>query len=375
MKLRCAFFVSNAFLFQKSVSLQVQFRYHNNPKNTTMSINKLALLRYKTIDKCLQNRFRKWTLEDLIEVVSDALYEYEGITTGVSRRTIQADIQLMRSDKLGYEAPIEVLERKYYAYSDTAYSITRSKVSAQDVEKLNEVVTILKQFKGFTYFEDIAEMVGKLEDKITKQTQKGSVFIDFEKNELLKGLDFIDILFKAVREKTVLAIDYQSFKVRYASEMVVYPYLLKEYRNRWFLLARKQHKNDTIILALDRMAAIRERKEMDYKEANFEVENYFSDTIGVSKMLHQTPFLIVLRANAHHAPYILTKPLHASQTILKQEKGELVFSINVIMNFELEREIIGFGEGLFVISPRLLKNKIKKRLQLALDNYDTDALI
>ena len=45
-----------------------------------MPINKLALVRYKTIDNCLQNRFRKWTLEDLVEACSDALYEYEGMT-------------------------------------------------------------------------------------------------------------------------------------------------------------------------------------------------------------------------------------------------------------------------------------------------------
>jgi hypothetical protein len=66
-----------------------------------MAINKLALIRYKTIDDCLRNRFRKWTLDDIIEKVAKTLYELEGITTGVSKRTIQADIQLMRSDKLG----------------------------------------------------------------------------------------------------------------------------------------------------------------------------------------------------------------------------------------------------------------------------------
>ena len=48
-----------------------------------MSINKLALIRYKTIDDCLQNRFRKWTLEDIMEKVSNALYEFEGITSGI----------------------------------------------------------------------------------------------------------------------------------------------------------------------------------------------------------------------------------------------------------------------------------------------------
>ena len=76
-----------------------------------MANNKNALIRYKTIDKCLQNRYRKWTLEDLIEACSDALYEYEGKMMNVSKRTIQLDIQTMRSDKLGYNAPIIVVDR------------------------------------------------------------------------------------------------------------------------------------------------------------------------------------------------------------------------------------------------------------------------
>ena len=42
-----------------------------------MAVNKNALIRYKTIDKCFQNYYRKWSLNDLIEACSDALYEYE----------------------------------------------------------------------------------------------------------------------------------------------------------------------------------------------------------------------------------------------------------------------------------------------------------
>ena len=59
-----------------------------------MPVNRNALIRYRTIDNCLRNKFRKWTLEDLIDACSDALYEYEGIDKGVSRRTVQMDIQL-----------------------------------------------------------------------------------------------------------------------------------------------------------------------------------------------------------------------------------------------------------------------------------------
>ena len=84
-----------------------------------MSSNKNALIRYKTIDRCLRNKYKKYTLEDLIEECSEALFEFEGKEAYVSKRTIQLDIQNMRSEKFGYEAPIEVYDRKYYRYSDS----------------------------------------------------------------------------------------------------------------------------------------------------------------------------------------------------------------------------------------------------------------
>ena len=108
-----------------------------------MALNKLALIRYKTIDDCLSNRARKWTLHDLIEKVSEALYEFEGIKDGISKRTIQLDIQTMRSTSL-YDAPIIVTDRKFYTYEDPKFRITQSKITKADVEKMSEVVGILK---------------------------------------------------------------------------------------------------------------------------------------------------------------------------------------------------------------------------------------
>ena len=78
-----------------------------------MAQTKNALIRYKTIDKCLQNKYRQWSLDDLIEAVSEALYEYEGKENPVSKRTLQLDIQMMRSEKLGYNAPIVVYDKKF----------------------------------------------------------------------------------------------------------------------------------------------------------------------------------------------------------------------------------------------------------------------
>ena len=112
-----------------------------------MPVNKNALIRYKTIDNCLRNRYRRWTLDDLVEACSNALYDMEGITKGVCARTVQMDIQIMRSDKLGYNAPIEVYDRIYYRYADPDYSITEMPLSVEDYKLIKKAIIILEDKK------------------------------------------------------------------------------------------------------------------------------------------------------------------------------------------------------------------------------------
>ena len=108
-----------------------------------MPANKNALIRYKTIDRCLRNRYRRWTLDDLVDACSEALYDMEGIRKGVCARTVQMDIQIMRSDKLGYNAPIVVYDKIYYTYADPDYSITEMPLSMDDCNLIKEAITLL----------------------------------------------------------------------------------------------------------------------------------------------------------------------------------------------------------------------------------------
>ncbi|MEO1259315.1 MAG: WYL domain-containing protein [Bacteroidota bacterium] len=338
-----------------------------------MPINKLALLRYRTIDKCLQNRFRKWTLGDLIDTVSDALYELEGIDSGVSKRTVQLDIQNMRSDKLGFNAPIVVMERKYYTYADKDYSITNTPVSDYDLEKLNEVVGILKQIKGFNYFKDLSSVVAKLEDKILKQKNEGVSYIDLDKNEQLKGLELIEPLHRAIRKKSPIKMLYQSFKAKEPLEQIIFPYLLKEYNNRWFLLcANKLNHENLLTLALDRMVSIEEYGRVKYREPLTDVFRFFEEVIGVSRTIKMRGRHILLKLKKSQLPYIITKPLHPSQSILEEENGWVNVSLNVVWNYELEREILGMGEAIEIVKPVGLRRKIKDRLEKTTSLYNEE---
>lgn len=133
---------------------------------TAMPVNKNALIRYKTLNRCLRNKYRRWTLDDLVEACSDALYEMEGITRGVSVRTVQADLQVMRSDKLGYNAPIEVYDNKYYRYSDPDYSISDSPIDDEMYELVTETVDKLKACDTSAIPSELTILLSKVKDKL-----------------------------------------------------------------------------------------------------------------------------------------------------------------------------------------------------------------
>ena len=337
-----------------------------------MAQNKNALIRYKTIDKCLQNPHKKWTLQDLIEACSDALYEYEGRTINVSKRTVQLDIQLLRSDKLGYNAPIEVYERKYYKYTDPNFSITDIPITESDFDILGESVEILKQFKDFSLFNELGDIIKKLEDKIYSEKTKHYPIIHLEKNEKLKGLEHLDVLYQAILKKIVLQITYKSFKAKKAHSYVLHPYFLKEYNNRWFIVgfADKSLNRPLATLALDRIIQIDFDLQTAYIENKVNPDNYYENTIGVTvhekRQLSETR----LKIAASNAPYVLTKPFHSSQNLIKTyEDGSIEISLLVDFNYEFERLILGFGNHIEVLAPRRLKQRIKKIHKQAYEVY------
>ncbi|MCP9770057.1 WYL domain-containing protein [Lacihabitans sp. LS3-19] len=336
-----------------------------------MPLNRNALIRYKVIDSCLQRRNRKWTLEDIIETVSDALYEYEGSEKGISKRTIQADIQMMRSDKLGYFAPIIVSDKKYYTYEDPNYSITNIPLSESDLSKMNEAVEMLKQFKGFSHFSQLNDVVQKLEDHVYSSTKKSLPIIDFEKNDNLKGLEFLEIIYQSAIQKKPIEITYKSFTAIDSQSFEFHVWWMKEFRNRWFAVGVKNSKKIIQNLAIDRIIAVKTLLDKEFiLNENLNSEDYYKNVFGVTVSHNLRPIIIKLFVNKNHAPYVLTKPLHHSQVLEEERDDGIIISLKVQHNFEIEREILGFGEGMVILEPIKLKEILKKRISKMLLNYE-----
>ena len=335
-----------------------------------MSQNKNALIRYKTIDKCLQNRYRTWTLEDLMEACSEALFEYEGKENSVSKRTTQLDIQLMRSEKLGYNAPIVVYERKFYKYDDDDYSITDIPLTETDVNVLTETVSMLKQFKDFSLFSDVSDILQRLEDKIYAEKSHSRPVIYLDKNDSLKGLHFLDVLYQAIVKKMVVKLTYKSFKSREEQIFNFHPFILKEFNNRWFLVGKRKASLPVTNLALDRIISIDFDFSLNHIDEDFDADLYYKDVIGVTVNEGLRTQKITVWIDRSNAPYVITKPFHHSQKLESEnENGGIVISLELKINNEFERMLLGFGDCLKVISPEGLRKRMKEKLERAWKIY------
>lgn len=339
-----------------------------------MPANKNALIRYKTIDNCLRNTYKRWTLNDLVDACSDALYDCEGISKGVSVRTVQMDLQTMRSDKLGYNAPIEVYGQKYYRYSDPDFSIMNMPMSENDYQVLHEAVDMLRQLDNFEQFAEMSDVVSRLQDKLAISKHNRKPIVHFDNVPNLKGLKLLNPLYNYIAQRQSLRIMYQPFSARKPQQYVVFPYLLKEFRNRWFLFCSRATDLLMFNLALDRIVSV-EPIDVPYRDnPQFDSEHFFDNVIGVTKNIGNKPQHITFRATREQSHYIATKPVHPSQKLVScnPNDGSCIFSIDVVINIEMYSIMMSFGPGVKLLSPRQAVTFMAKKLRQAAAQYDAE---
>ncbi len=90
-----------------------------------MPVSKNAWIRYRALDACFRNTRKRYYFEDLMDVVNDVLYDFDG--SDVGDRQLRQDIVDMQSEALG-AAPIVTRRdghRVYYTYEDKDFSILK----------------------------------------------------------------------------------------------------------------------------------------------------------------------------------------------------------------------------------------------------------
>lgn len=335
-----------------------------------MPIKKSPIIRYKILDNCFRNPGKRYFIEDLIAECNKVLFDLDPNSSGISRRQILDDISFMESSE-GWAISLSRHrdgKRVFYRYENSSFSINNMPLNEVELSQLKEAIDILSQFKGIPQFDWFSELIPKLSQGMVKE--RSNVFMEFESNDFLKGKDFLGELYNAIKFQKVLQIAYKPFEIEMPYDVVLHPYYLKQYNNRWFVFGYnpKPDKPDWV-MALDRMVEIKEVNMAYIKNIQIDWAEYFEDMIGVTKPNESTTSEVTLHFFGRTGHYIETKPIHGSQKDKWLSKDLLEVRLDVMLNYELERLILSYSDSVKVIQPAILIDIIRVRLENGWKQY------
>jgi len=330
-----------------------------------MSFSKNALIRYRIINKCLTSRvIRYWTKVDLIAKLAES-------EIPISARTLDQDIYNMKwNDTLGYNAPIEFCRSNMGYYYTRPYSIEKIPLNQLELQELELAAGILQRYSHVDMLQQFQGSVNNLSSMV-KEMRKGGrdlSFVEFEKAPYYKGAELLDVLMDHIHNKRCLRVSYQKFNEIFPKEYVIHPYILKEFRNRWYVLGLNDDTQNPITLGFDRIVEIAVLKQPYIENTFLDAKEYFKHTMGVTH--YKAPVeKVLLRFSSKMGYYIKTQHLHETQEIISDNKDGLLIQLELILNPELVSLIMMYGADVEVLQPLKLREQVKEELKRGLERY------
>ena len=331
------------------------------------------MTRYALLDHLLQDRRKNWSIQDMTDYLAEHLPDYG--SEQVTRRMVEKDLQYLEYDspfevefeRFKVDAPTKsgdgVYRKPCLRYADPTFSIFHKALSEDERSLLASVLSTLGSFKGqpnFEWLEDLAERLN-----IKQQPKIISMSKNIEDNSTM-----LAELYRAISSKAVINLYYHTFEDDNERTVELSPYLLKEYNNRWYLLASPFDSDRILSFALDRINRVEYTSGHKYKMPSEDFIERYEEVVGITFYEDRPVERILFWVSDYSKNYVRTKPIHGSQRNLSpaeqqklhEEYPQLLngnfYTIDCIENYELIRELSSFGAELIILSPLHISKRV-----------------
>lgn len=323
------------------------------------------MTRYALIDRMLSNRNRAYSIQDITNALNEKLLEFG--QKSISKRCVEKDLNYLE-----YGSPFDVEIEEYWIdaadkndrpyrkrcirYADPTFSIFKPKLTDDEKTVLSAALDALGSFDGLDNFEWLNDLTIRL------NLEQHEPVISLSKN-LLTNSTLIARLFTVIRLKQVINLQYHTFRTNEIRSVSISPYLLKEYNNRWYLIAAASDTGRILTFPLDRIDDFSINTNVSYLSASENLYERYEEIIGVTYNEDSPLLKIIFWVSENSKDYVITKPIHGSQKIIRGEmesqfhsaypklnEGQF-FQIECRENYELIRELTSFGSDLLVLHP------------------------
>jgi predicted DNA-binding transcriptional regulator YafY len=264
--------------------------------------------------------------------------EFQSYNFNVSKRTFKRDI-----DDISSLYNIEIK----YDFSRKVYFI-----EFDHPQEINE--RILEAFDTFNAL--------SISDRISN-------YIHFESRKP-QGTENLYGLLHSIKHQYEISFLYHKHWEDDDSVRSVEPFALKEFRNRWYLLAKDNKDEHIKTFALDRLSELVITQRKFNLPENFSVPEYFKNCFGIIKPGNEQIKEVILSFDPFQGKYIKSMPLHETQVILQDNDDELLIKLDIYVTHDFIMELLSFGGDVKVIKPNSLISEVKSMYNNALKQYN-----
>jgi predicted DNA-binding transcriptional regulator YafY len=292
---------------------------------------------------------RRYTLE--IEKIKRATYpSFEEIKTylddfgfNLSSRTLQRDLESIR-----YEFGLDV---QYHREKNGYYIDYENSLNIDSFFRFLEIV-------------NTAELL----TESLKDSRDALGYISFDMGGGLKGIELLKPILKAIKDHQKISFHHHSFESNLNRKFTVEPYLLKEYQNRWYVIAYVSDLKEFRTFGIDRIDDLQIELETFVPNPKHNPAELFTQVVGLVYTLDKQQE-IILSFTPKQGKYIKTLPLHNTQKVIVDNEQEFRISLFIIPNYEFIQLILKHGQTVKVLEPKTLVDEIKVHLANALSQY------
>jgi predicted DNA-binding transcriptional regulator YafY len=333
---------------------------------------KNAHLRYRVIDRTLTNPAKPYpTGEDLRRACAEEVMGISDFNL-ISVSTLEKDLQAMRAE---FDAPIR-FSKSYggYYYSDPDFSLQGVPLSAEEMESIRTAINTLGQFRTVPIFQHFGSAIDKLTTRMTLEQVSPSAseeVVQFEQAPSTAGTEHIAPILQAIYNRQSIEFTHQKFTDDEVVFRRVDPYLLKEYRNRWYLIGYSHLAQDIRTFGLDRISSVTITDKGFVRRPDFDPDLYFRYSVGITTSGGK-PERITFTATRTLTRYLQSQPIHESQQEIGTQGDLTVFSLHTLITSELLITLLGYGKSLRVLSPESLVEKMRHETREMLALYESN---
>lgn len=299
------------------------------------------LSRYLLIIKKLKSKPYS-SLEEISSYIDNKL-EYlqmqdEDLNMGFSKRTFQRDMKEIK-DLFGIDIEFSRTHKGYF-------------ISHNEMDNMN----FQRMIEAFDLFNSL------------NLSQDLYPFVHLEKRRP-QGTENLYGLLHAIKNEIQIRFDYEKFWEEAISKRTAEPYAMKEFKNRWYVMAKDLKDGNVKTFALDRLTNLEiTNRKFEYPK-DYDIEENYRYCFGIINPNDQEPQNILLSFDPFQGKYIKSLPLHETQEVVIDNEEELQIKLKVCVTQDLVMELLSFGDDLKVLKPKSLAEEIKKAHEKAFRQY------